>query len=192
MLCYISLDPIMECIFNVLILIRQGRKGARTLDSLVNTVLNGTGIDGTKIRTEDGWKKGVAGEDYPIHNIIPKTSFSCDAIMYSGFYGDPEADCQVFHRCLEDGNAGLAKHSFLCPNETVFHQKYLVCDWWHKVDCSTTSTREYYTMNERGSRSVIDGGLPSAECPERRKFWSRTIKSVIENVHSWQECSKHN
>ena len=54
----------------------------------------------------------------------------------SGYYADPEAECQVFHICSDDGAGGLAKYSFLCPNGTIFNQNYFICDWWFNVDCS--------------------------------------------------------
>ena len=53
-----------------------------------------------------------------------------------GYYADPEAQCQAFHICGDDGRGGLAKYSFLCPNGTVFNQQYFICDWWFNVDCS--------------------------------------------------------
>ena len=55
----------------------------------------------------------------------------------SGYYGDPEAECQSFHICANDGNGGLLKYSFICPNGTVFNQQYFICDWWFNFDCST-------------------------------------------------------
>ena len=82
-------------------------------------------------------------EDYP----IPETSFSCKGKFFGGFYGDPEADCKVFHVCVREG-----KKSFVCPNQTLFHQQFLICDWSNKVDCSTTL--DNYTVNARVARTV--------------------------------------
>ena len=53
---------------------------------------------------------------------------------------------QAFHICGDDGNDGLLKYSFLCPNGTLFNQEYFVCDWWFNVDCSTTE--DFYGLNE--------------------------------------------
>lgn len=39
---------------------------------------------------------------------------------------------QVFHICQSGGQMD----SFLCPNGTIFNQRYLVCDWYYNVDCS--------------------------------------------------------
>ena len=59
--------------------------------------------------------------------------------LCSGYYADEEAQCQVFHICTADGQGGLAKYSFLCPNGTVFNQNYFICDWWFNVDCAESA-----------------------------------------------------
>merc|ERR1719209_1879263 len=89
---------------------------------------------------------GTPGDDYPIFADVPETSFVCDGQVDGGYYGDPEADCQAFHICANDGNSGLTKFSFLCPNGTLFQQQYFVCDWWFNVDCSTTE--DFYSLND--------------------------------------------
>merc|ERR1711990_598054 len=90
---------------------------------------------------------GTPGEDYPIYAVPPETSFSCDGQVDGGYYGDPEAECQAFHICSNDGNSGLTKFSFLCPNGTLFQQQYFVCDWWFNVDCSTTE--DFHGLNDQ-------------------------------------------
>merc|ERR1711936_266860 len=89
---------------------------------------------------------GVPGDDYPIYAQVPDTSFLCDGQAEGGYYADVEAECQVFHICGSDGNGGLTKYSFLCPNGTLFNQQYFVCDWWFNVDCSIAET--LYSLNE--------------------------------------------
>ncbi|KAK7085962.1 hypothetical protein SK128_013562, partial [Halocaridina rubra] len=75
---------------------------------------------------------GRAGRDYPILSYIPLTSFGCDLVAdYPGYYADMEAGCQVFHICHRNGR----QDSFLCPNGTIFNQKYFVCDWWYNFQC---------------------------------------------------------
>ena len=59
---------------------------------------------------------GIPGDDYPIFAEVPETSFLCDGLVEGGYYADSEAECQVFHICGNDGNGGLTKYSFLCPN----------------------------------------------------------------------------
>ena len=61
-------------------------------------------------------------------------------VFSSGYYGDPEAECQSFHICANDGNGGLLKYSFLCPNGTLFNQQYFICDWWFNTDCSQVTS----------------------------------------------------
>ncbi|KAL7648915.1 UNVERIFIED_CONTAM: hypothetical protein RMT77_000850 [Armadillidium vulgare] len=83
---------------------------------------------------------GVPGQDYPILAFVPDTGFACIGL---GYYADTnrESGCQVFHICQEDGRLD----SFLCPNGTLFNQKYFVCDWWYNVDCS--SSAQFYGLN---------------------------------------------
>lgn len=89
---------------------------------------------------------GIPGEDYPIYAEVPETAFACDGQVDGGYYADPEADCQVFHICTADGQGGLAKYSFLCPNGTVFNQNYFICDWWFNFDCA--EAENLYSLND--------------------------------------------
>jgi len=88
---------------------------------------------------------GVPGEDYPIFSTVPDTSFLCDGQADGGYYSDPEAECQAFHICANDGTGGRTKYSFLCPNGTLFNQQYFICDWWFNVDCS--QAEDFYSLN---------------------------------------------
>lgn len=78
---------------------------------------------------------GRPGVDYPIHWQVPKTSFDCRNYEQSGFYADVESDCQAYHSCHK-GRGG--RHTFLCPNGTLFSQELLTCDWWYNVECSAS------------------------------------------------------
>jgi len=100
---------------------------------------------------------GVPGEDYPIYSEVPDTGFSCEGQVDGGYYADPEAECQVFHICTADGQGGLAKYSFLCPNGTVFNQNYFICDWWFNFDCA--EAEGLYSINEdiAAERAAADG-----------------------------------
>ena len=89
---------------------------------------------------------GVPGEDYPIYAEVPETAFSCDGQVDGGYYSDPEAECQAFHICTTDGQGGLTKYSFLCPNGTLFSQEYFICDWWFNFDCAEAEA--LYSLNE--------------------------------------------
>lgn len=85
---------------------------------------------------------GRPGVDYPIHWQVPKTSFDCRNYELSGFYADIESDCQAYHSCHK-GRGG--RHTFLCPNGTLFSQELLTCDWWYNVECSAS---KLYLSNE--------------------------------------------
>lgn len=76
-------------------------------------------------------RKGIPGEDFPVFTYIPHTDFDCGP--QPGLYADPYTDCQVWHMC-PGGNLS-PRHSFLCPNGTIFNQKKRICDWWYNVDC---------------------------------------------------------
>merc|ERR1739844_125147 len=110
---------------------------------------------------------GIPGEDYPIFSEVPESGFSCDGQVDGGYYADPEAQCQVFHICTADGQGGLAKYSFLCPNGTIFNQNYFICDWWFNFDCAEAET--LYSLNDdiAAERAAIDGaGLDTYGAPE--------------------------
>ncbi len=90
---------------------------------------------------------GVPGEDYPIYAEVPESGFACDGQVDGGYYADPEAECQVFHICTADGQGGLSKYSFLCPNGTIFNQNYFICDWWFNFDCA--EAEGLYSINDK-------------------------------------------
>ena len=84
--------------------------------------------------------------------------------MDGGYYADPEAECQAFHVCTADGNGGLAKYSFLCPNGTLFNQANFVCEYWFNVDCSQAES--LYGLNDQIGVSEGSGSLDgSASSP---------------------------
>lgn len=101
---------------------------------------------------------GIPGEDYPINAEVPDTPFSCEGQVDGGYYADPEAQCQVFHICTADGQGGLAKYSFLCPNGTIFNQNYFICDWWFNFDCA--EAEGLYGLNDEiaAERDALAGG----------------------------------
>lgn len=108
---------------------------------------------------------GTPGEDYPILAEVPETGFTCDGQVEGGYYGDPDTECQAFHVCTSDGQGGLAKYSFLCPNGTIFNQGYFICDWWFNFDCA--ETEGLYSLNdevaaEREAASAAQAGAASA------------------------------
>ncbi|GFS85321.1 chitin-binding type-2 domain-containing protein [Nephila pilipes] len=98
------------------------------------------GDDSSQWRLEDSIP-GTPGVDYPNYSTIPETGFDCKQHPDPGYYGDVEAQCQVFHICQADGR----HDSFLCPLGTIFNQQYFVCVWWFNYDCADTTM--YYNLN---------------------------------------------
>ncbi|GFS90131.1 uncharacterized protein NPIL_54251, partial [Nephila pilipes] len=99
---------------------------------------------------------GIPGVDYPLFQSVPETSFKCQNQRNPGFYGDVEAQCQVFHICQEDDR----HDSFLCPVGTVFNQMNFICDWWFNFKCDDTPTffhlnAQYYTSSGATPGSVM-------------------------------------
>lgn len=107
---------------------------------------SGEQIDGSGEKNEEDCRledaiPGTPLTDYPTYQSMPVTAFKCSDVEYPGYYGDVEAQCQVFHVCQTDGR----KNDFLCPIGTIFNQELLVCDWWQNFRC--TDTANYYTAN---------------------------------------------
>ena len=127
-----------------------------------------------KRQASDGFIKGIPGEanvDYPTLASVPDTSFSCANRVEGGYYADVETECQVFHVC--GGSRSIfasVKYSFVCPNGTVFHQEYFICDWWYNVDCSLAS--DFYDLNN-------DIGDPSNSGNKRPAQSSLTSKDQL-------------
>jgi len=84
---------------------------------------------------------GEPGTDYPIYASVQESSFSCDGLIFGGYYADPELECQVYHVCLQDpiDISQLYPVNFLCPNGTIFNQELFNCDWWYNVDCAASA-----------------------------------------------------
>merc|ERR1719483_1901486 len=66
---------------------------------------------------------------------LPDTAFTCEDKVTGGYYADVEADCQLFHVCVQVSEYEFQDFHFLCPNDTVFDQQHLVCTNWFEVDC---------------------------------------------------------
>lgn len=90
------------------------------------------------------------GVQWPTLTAVPDNSnFDCSSKKQPGFYADPSTQCQVFHRCDQNGNMT----SFICVNTTVFNQITLVCDYWYNVDCKGFTAYEDFA----NSRLYQDG-----------------------------------
>lgn len=103
---------------------------------------------------------------------LPPTSFSCAKQKhFPGLYADTDLGCmvglkkteisfffslvnvyifcfffKVFHVCALTDD-GMVRKSFLCPENTLFDQTILKCNWWFYVDCAA-------------SKSVYDSNIP--------------------------------
>ena len=95
---------------------------------------------------------GTPGVDYPTLSHVPITGFTCEAQSVGGYYADisSEAGCQVFHICQNE-----RIDSYLCPNGTLFNQRYFVCDWWFNVRCE--ESQQFYELNtDIGKQEIIN------------------------------------
>jgi len=53
---------------------------------------------------------GEPGTDYPIMASTQQTSFSCDGLVFGGYYADTEAECQQYSVCLQVGLHRICHH----------------------------------------------------------------------------------
>jgi Chitin binding Peritrophin-A domain len=65
-------------------------------------------------------------------------------------YKNGRLSLQVFHVCALTDD-GLVQKSFLCPENTIFDQSVLKCNWWFYVDCATS--KKLYDSNIPVSKS---------------------------------------
>lgn len=100
-------------------------------------------------------------KDFPMLAFVPRTEFSCSDQEFAGYFADTsdEAQCQAFHICQKDGRSA----SFLCPNGTLFNQRYFVCDWWFNVDC--LSSEKFYSLNAEKESPKIGSGKEICRYP---------------------------
>ncbi|XP_035213173.1 uncharacterized protein LOC118187092 [Stegodyphus dumicola] len=131
----------------------------------------------------DDWKHSFSSPEepeYPRLHSIPKTHFTCKE-KSTGYYADPETGCQVFHMCQATGE----KHSFLCPNTTVFNQKLLVCDWYSKVKCEKSEL--FYSINDHiYQQNPSNNEMTSARHPDENSWnWKlRQLEAEVEKTFS--------
>merc|ERR1712088_735124 len=50
---------------------------------------------------------GEPGTDYPIMAATQESGFSCDGLVFGGYYADPATDCQQYSVCLQDPRVPL-------------------------------------------------------------------------------------
>ncbi|XP_037081168.1 uncharacterized protein LOC119101851 [Pollicipes pollicipes] len=108
----------------------------------------------------------VSGPGHPAGVTSEQNSgFDCRRQQMDGFYADisDEARCQAFWVCHNKQQDG-----FLCPNGTVFNQRYLTCDWWFNVQCDESP--QHFDLNRNISVvgthiSAQPAGMPAGAAP---------------------------
>jgi len=140
----------------------------------------------------DWLRNAIPGEpltDYPIYSTVEETSFSCDGLIFGGYYADPEMECQAYHVCLQDpiNPSSLYPVSFLCPNGTIFSQEIFTCDWWFNVDCSS-STGLYGAaegaFGGNGASGVGGGENGGGSCPAANPLSPDQCAGAVSNCWS--------
>ena len=53
------------------------------------------------------------------HDHMPETSFTCGGKVVGGYYADPDADCQMFHVCVQVDENDVSSTFKFYFNETV-------------------------------------------------------------------------
>ncbi|OWA51019.1 hypothetical protein BV898_15521 [Hypsibius exemplaris] len=82
------------------------------------------------------------GVDYPDMGCIPdQVSFNCANVKQPGYYADTDFKCKFYRRCDING----VETSYICPQQTLFNQILLTCDYWYNVDCSKSAQFQDYS-----------------------------------------------
>ncbi|CAB3365523.1 Hypothetical predicted protein [Cloeon dipterum] len=109
---------------------------------------------------DDGFKTKVE---------MPQTSFQCGSQKhFPGLYADVDLGCMVFHVCALTDD-GLVEKNFLCPENTLFDQSVLKCNWSVYVDCNQ-------------SESLYDANIPVSKSYQLMK--ALAFFSAYKNANS--------
>ena len=82
---------------------------------------------------------------------------------------------QVFHICQERER----KDSFLCPNGTIFSQRFFVCVWWYEFDCS--SAPGLYQLNYEIGKEEEEGPYQYRD-PASVSSYSTCFKAINRKI----------
>ncbi|XP_076347945.1 uncharacterized protein LOC143245470 [Tachypleus tridentatus] len=91
----------------------------------------------------------------PLSVLLGDSRFSCSS-KRDGYYADDSVNCRIFHYCV-----GGAKHSWMCPGGTVFHQVHLNCVPSNQDICSQSEKYHvvndylYKTLEEKGPNNTL-------------------------------------
>ncbi|RWS16951.1 early nodulin-75-like protein [Dinothrombium tinctorium] len=88
--------------------------------------------------------------------LLQTSKFGCSN-KKDGYYADSSVNCEVFHYCV-----GGAKHSWMCPEGTVFHQVHLNCVPASQDICSESDKYSaqvndflYKPLDQKGPNNTI-------------------------------------
>ncbi|XP_059219495.1 uncharacterized protein LOC131993990 [Stomoxys calcitrans] len=110
---------------------------------------------------------------------LPPTTFSCAKQKhFPGLYADTDLGCMVFHVCALTDD-GMVRKSFLCPENTLFDQTILKCNWWFYVDCAS-------------SKSVYDSNIPISKSYQLMKSLTYFSKYNKNSADSGESSSSSN
>jgi hypothetical protein len=52
-----------------------------------------------------------------------------------GLFADRSTGCSLFYQCVYSNTMFAKQYRFKCPENTIFNQNHLVCDWIGKTQC---------------------------------------------------------
>ncbi|CRK96053.1 CLUMA_CG009490, isoform A [Clunio marinus] len=114
----------------------------------------------------------LPSDSQSIRSEIIDTKFSCTD-REPGYYADVDNECQIFHRCLEGQQRVF---SFICPDQTVFSQRVLVCVWNDTKDFDCEDSEDYFEESNRAF-----SGNSTAEMAIHENLKNSTEISNMEN-----------
>ncbi|XP_076355232.1 uncharacterized protein LOC143249372 [Tachypleus tridentatus] len=76
----------------------------------------------------------------PLSLLLADSKFSCSG-KNDGYYADDSVNCRAFHYCT-----GGVSHSWMCPDNTVFHQVHLNCVPSSQDICDRS--QKFYVVND--------------------------------------------
>jgi hypothetical protein len=109
--------------------------------------------------------------------LLQESKFACGE-KKDGYYADESVGCQVFHYCVSG-----AKHSWQCPENTVFHQIHLNCVPAAQDICQQSSKFHvvndylYKELDQRGPNNSIR--YHQRYYPEGFDFGGDTLSQVL-------------
>ncbi|KAK2725151.1 uncharacterized protein LOC136033128 isoform X2 [Artemia franciscana] len=117
------------------------------------------------------------------HENMPDTPFSCEEKVIGGYYADIDAECQMFHVCVQVDETDIRDFKFMCPNDTVFDQENFICANWFDVDCSLSV--KWYPKLKSSLASNSIGGLTESPYENQRRAQQKQ-KQQLQEIYDEQ------